>query len=105
MKTVDEFQTSCPEIITELNQTPWINRHIRELHKCKQSAFITHKLHRNQVGHDKFCKSKACKHAQKETRKAHIRYIASVCMFRLSKTILVLHQKPKSRHYWNTNPN
>ena len=102
-KTVDEmyteFQTAFnsamnshipTKIITKRNQTPWINRRIKRLHKRKQRAFNTHKIHRNQASHEQFCKART-------TRKAHRRYIG--------KTVLVLHQSPKSRHYWNTNPN
>ena len=89
-KTVDEryieFQTALnsamnshipPKIIRKCNQTPLINSRIKRLHKRKQFAFNTNKIHRNQASHDKF--GKARKNAHKETRKAHRRYIASIC--------------------------
>ena len=90
MKTVDEmhteFQTALKsamnshvltKITTKRNQTPWMNRRIKRLHKHKQSAIYTHNIHRNQASHDNFCK--AHKNAHKETRKAHRRYIVSIC--------------------------
>ena len=112
MNTVDEvyteFQTALnsavnthipTKIITKHCQTPWINRRIRRLHKGKQKAFNTHIIHIIQVSYNKFCK--ACKmHTKKGQQKVH-----RTNLFRLGKTILVLHQKPTSRHDWNTNPN
>ena len=67
------------KIITKRNQTPWINIRIKQLHKRKQRAFNTHRIHRNQAGHD--TSRKARKHAHTETRKAHRRYIASKTVF------------------------
>ena len=89
-KTVDEmyteFQTALnsamnshipTKIITKRNQRPWINRRIKRLHKRKQRAFNTHKIHRNHASHEQFCKAR--KSALTETRKSHRRYIASIC--------------------------
>ena len=65
------------KIISKRNQTPWINRRIKRLHKRKQRAFNTHKQQKNQASYEIFRKARKTTH--EETRTAHRRYISSIC--------------------------
>ena len=65
------------KIISKRNQTPWINRRIKRLHKRKQRAFNTHKQQKNQTSYE--CFRKARRNTHEETRTAHRRYISSIC--------------------------
>ena len=65
------------KIISKRNQTPWISRSIKRLHKRKQSAFISYKQRRDSESYEKFSKQRQITYT--ETRNAHRIYISSIC--------------------------
>ena len=81
-----EFQTvlvsamNChipTKIISKRNQTPWINRRIKRMHKRKQRAFNSYKQRRDSASYGMFSKQRKITYT--ETRNAHRRYISSIC--------------------------
>ena len=91
MSTVNEmfqeFQTvlalamNChipTKIISKSNQTPWINRRIKRMHKRKQRAFSNSYKHgSDSASYEMF--SKQTKITYTETRNARRIYISSIC--------------------------
>jgi hypothetical protein len=65
------------KMITKRNQTPWITRRVKRLHKRKQRAYNTYKKHRNDQNYEKFSSER--KKTSKETRNAYRRYVNEVC--------------------------
>ena len=83
-----EFQTllqsaiNCnipTKIISKRNQTPWINRRIKRMHKLKQRAFNSHKQRRDSASYEMFSKQRKSHGIYTETRNAYRRYISSIC--------------------------
>ena len=82
----DEFQKAIEDAmdshipsktVSKKNQTPWINKRIKRLHRRKQRAFNSYKKSGDPRRLDKFNKER--KDAYKETKKSYKKYIASVC--------------------------
>ena len=65
------------KIISKRNQTPWISRRIKRLHKRKQRAFNSYKQHRDLASYETFSKQRKITYT--ETRNAHRSYISSIC--------------------------
>ena len=62
------------KIIFKRNQTPWISRRIKRLHKRKQRAFNSYKQHRDLASFETFSKQRKITYT--ETRHAHRSYIS-----------------------------
>ena len=65
------------KIISKRNQTPWISRRIKRLHKRKQRAFDSYKQHRDLARYETFSKQRKITYT--ENRNAHRSYISSIC--------------------------
>ena len=65
------------KIISKRNQTPWISRRIKRLHKRRQRAFNSYKQHRDLASYETFSKQRKITYT--ETRNAHRSYISSIC--------------------------
>ena len=65
------------KIISKRNQTPWISRRIKRLHKRKQRAFNSYNQHRDLASYETFSKQRNITYT--ETRNAHRSYISSIC--------------------------
>ena len=65
------------KIISKRNQTPWINRRIKRMHKRKQREFNSYKQRRDSASYEMFSKQRKITYT--ETRNAHRSYISSIC--------------------------
>ena len=65
------------KIISKRNQTPWIKRRIKRMHKRKQRVFNSYKQQRDSASYQTFSKQRKLTYT--ETRNAHRRYISTIC--------------------------
>ena len=81
----EEFQNSLEtamdshipsKIVSKRNQTPWINKRVKRLHKRKQRAYNQYSKNRDEVNYEKF--RAARKTTFRETRSAYRKYINEV---------------------------
>ena len=79
-QTVLESAMNChipTKIKYKRNQTPWINRRIKRMHKRTPRAFNSCKQRRDSASYEMFSKQRKITYT--ETRNAHRRYISSIC--------------------------
>ena len=60
-QTVLESAMTChipTKIISKRNQTPWINRRIKRMHKRKQRAYNSYKQRRDSASYEMFSKQR-----------------------------------------------
>ena len=60
-QTVLESAMNChipTKIIAKRNQTPWMNRRIKLMHKRKQKAFNSYTQRRDSASYEMFCKQR-----------------------------------------------